>query len=85
LDTYLNGNHDRLAVIYETADPGKFSDDVEEAIGVTPDIPDRIAKQAKLKERIYNIDNAPNVKKDGSIMLSDSQYQKAKEVIGTIF
>ena len=85
LDTYLEQRHDRLAVIYETADPGKFPDDVEKAIGVTPDIPERIAKQAKLKERIYSIDNAPNVKKDGSIVLSDSQYQKAKEVIRTIF
>ena len=85
LDSYLNGNHDRLAVIYETADPGKFPDDVEKAIGVTPDIPERIAKQAGLKERIYSIDNAPNVKEDGSIMLSDSQYEKAKEVIRTIF
>ena len=85
LDTYLHGNHDRLAVIYETADPGKFPDDVEKAIGVIPDIPARIAKQAKLKERIYSIDTAPNVKEDGSIVLSDSQYQKAKEVIRMIF
>ena len=85
LGTYLNGNHDRLAVIYETADPGKFPDDVEKAIGVTPDIPERIAKQAKLKERIYSINDAPNVRDDGSIVLSDSQYQKAKEAIRTIF
>lgn len=85
MDTYLEQRHDRLAVIYETADPGKFPDDVEKAIGVTPDIPERIAKQAKLKERIYSIDNEPHVKEDGSIALSDSQYEKAKEVIREIF
>ena len=27
LDTFLGGKHERLAVIYETADPGKFPDD----------------------------------------------------------
>jgi threonine synthase len=85
LDTYLDGNHDRLAVIYETADPGKFPDDVEKAIRVTPDIPERVAKQAKLEERMYHIDNPPFIKEDGSMALSESQYQKAKEVISTIF
>ena len=52
---------------------------------MTPDIPERIAKQAKLKERIYSINDTPNVRDDGSIVLSDSQYQKAKEAIRTIF
>ncbi|MBW1783488.1 MAG: threonine synthase [Deltaproteobacteria bacterium] len=85
LDTYLHGNHDRLAVIYETADPGKFPDDVKKAIGVTPNVPERIAKQAGLKERIYPIDTPPLVKEDGSMGLSDPQYKQTKQVMKEIF
>ncbi|MFH1951411.1 MAG: threonine synthase [Pseudomonadota bacterium] len=85
LDTFLEQHHDRLAVIYETADPGKFPDDVGKAIGVTPDVPGRIAKQARLAERVYSIDPAPFIREDGSMALSDSQYLKAKEVIREIF
>jgi len=85
LDTFLEGRHDRLAVIYETADPGKFPDDVERAIGLTPHVPERIAKQAKLEERIYHIDKPPFIKEDGSMTLSDSQYQKAKEAMRATF
>ncbi|MBU0989770.1 MAG: hypothetical protein KJ823_06230, partial [Proteobacteria bacterium] len=67
------------------ADPGKFPDDVGKAIGVTPDVPGRIAKQARLAERVYSIDPAPFIREDGSMALSDSQYLKAKEVIREIF
>jgi len=44
LDTFFGGRHERLAVIYETADPGKFPDEVKKAIDVVPDVPERIAK-----------------------------------------
>jgi len=84
LDTFLEQRHDRLAVIYETADPGKFPDDVEKAIGVTPDVPERIARQATLEERIYRVDAPPMYRKDGSMALSDAQYSEAKDVIREI-
>ena len=81
LDTFFKGKHDRLAVIYETADPGKFPDDVKKAIGVTPGVPKRIAEQAELPERIYSIDDPPFIREDGSLTLSDAQYDKAKRII----
>jgi threonine synthase len=74
-----------LSVIYETADPGKFPDDVQKAIGVIPDVPERIEKQSMLQERIYTIDEAPFTRKDGSLVLSDVQYEKAKEIIRSTF
>lgn len=85
LDTYLGGNHDRTSVIYETADPGKFPDDVKKAIGILPEIPERIARQAEMDERIFHVEPPPLVKEDGSQALSEEQYQKAKEVIQSIF
>jgi len=85
LDTFLEQRHDRLAVIYETADPGKFPDDVKKAIGITPDLPERIARQATLKERIYSVGKPPLFRKDGTMALSDAQYREAKEVIREIF
>jgi threonine synthase len=85
LDTYLEKKHDRPAVIYETADPGKFPDDIEEAIGIAPEVPERIAQQATQRERIYRIDDPPDRNRDGSMILSDVQYQRAKEVMREIF
>ena len=85
LDTFLSGNHDRLAVIYETADPGKFPDDIRDAIGVVPDVPEGIAQQAGKQERIYSIDEPPEVSKDGSLTLSDAQYEKAQGIMRDIF
>ncbi len=85
LDTFLGGKHDRLAVIYETADPGKFPDDIRKAIGIVPEVPEGIARQAQKEERIYSIDEPSDVGKDGSLTLSDNQYKKAKEIIREIF
>jgi threonine synthase len=85
LDTFLGGKHDRLAVIYETADPGKFPDDIREAIGKVPDVPENIARQAQEEERIYSIEDPSDVGKDGSMTLSDAQYRKAQEIIREIF
>ncbi len=85
LDTFLGGKHDALAVIYETADPGKFPDEVQKAIGVLPEVPERIAMQAALPERIYTIDEPPFTREDGSLTLSEPQYHKAKEIIKDSF
>jgi len=85
LDTFLNGSHDRLAVIYETADPGKFPDEVKAAIGVTPKVPVRMVAQADMEERIFTVADGPHVKDDGTATLSDRQYQTATEIIKDIF
>ena len=85
LDTFLGGRHDRPAVVYETADPGKFPDDIQKAIGVVPAIPENIARQSALKERMYSIDEGPDLNKDGSMSLSDAQYEKATEIMREIF
>ena len=77
----LVGKHDRLSVIYETADPGKFPDEVQEAIGIVPGVPEGIARQAKLKERIFTVDDPPFIREDGSLTMSEAQYDTAKAII----
>lgn len=84
LDTYLEGKHDKLAVVYETADPGKFPDDVARAIGVVPPVPERMARQASLPERIYPIEDPPFVQKSGSKTFSNRQYETLKQILGDI-
>ena len=85
LDTYLGGNHNCLSVFYETADPGKFPDDVKQAIDMVPPVPPRFSAQASCVERVYSIDNPPFSKPDGSLTLSEEQYQQAKEILKGIF
>ncbi len=80
LEIYSNGNHDNLAVIYETADPGKFPDDIQKAIGLIPDPPEGMKRQAELEERIYSIENKPEESKQG-FKLSDAQVAEAKTKI----
>jgi hypothetical protein len=48
-------------------------------------VPERIAQQATQRERIYRIDDPPDRNRDGSMILSDVQYQRAKEVMREIF
>jgi len=84
LDTYLNGQHNQLAVIYETADPGKFPADIEKAINLTPQLPEGILKQANLKEKIFTIEQPPDYNKLG-LKLSDQQIKEAKAKIKQIF
>lgn len=81
LDTYLGRVHDSLAVVYETADPGKFPQDVFKAIGIYPEIPEGIRKQVSLVERTYSIESKPDITDNGSLKLSDAQIQEAKEKI----
>jgi threonine synthase len=83
LEVFNGGNYSQLAVIYETADPGKFPDDVQKAIGVTPELPKGMKKQTELKERIYSIKTKPDVK-EGALKLSDAQIKEAKEKIREI-
>ncbi|MFH1454990.1 MAG: threonine synthase [bacterium] len=75
LELFLKGNYNQTAVIYETADPGKFPDDVKKAVGIISNIPSRIKKQESLKERIY-----PILGKD-----FDSQLREVKLMMIKIF
>jgi threonine synthase len=84
LELYLEGLHDRPAVIYETADPGKFPDDVKMAIGIVPELPTGIKRQAGLEERIYSIREKPD-DTPGGLKLSQFQVIEAGKKIREIF
>lgn len=84
LERYLEGKRDCLAVIYETADPGKFPEDVRSAIGITPELPPGMKKQASLPERIYSIDSPAEETPEG-LKLSPAQTEEAKEKIREIY
>jgi threonine synthase len=72
------------AIIYETADPGKFPEDVRQAIGIVPELPEGMKRQAGLPERIYSITEPPETSVAGSV-LSAAQVKEAKEKIRAIF
>jgi len=74
----------QLSVIYETADPGKFSEDVKKAIGFEPPLPSEMKKQLSLQERIYSINSPANQTPQG-LKLTDEQVKEAKEKIAKIF
>lgn len=84
LETFLEGKHDRLAVVYETADPGKFPRDVQKAIGITPEVPGRMKDQASLPERIYRIGGEPDNTLQG-LKASEQQIQEAKRLVFNLF
>jgi len=84
LEIYLGGRHTEPAVVYETADPGKFPEDVERAIGIEPDLPPGMQRQAKMHERIYSIESAPD-QTPGGLTLSEVQVDEAKTKIKEIF
>ena len=84
LEMFLNGHHGQPAVIYETADPGKFPEDVEKAIGIIPESPPGMKRQASLKERIYCIEANPEHTLQG-LQLSNDQVEEAKAKIKEIW
>ncbi|HPB36789.1 MAG TPA: threonine synthase [Syntrophorhabdus sp.] len=84
LEVCLGGRHDEPAVVYETADPGKFPEDVERAIGVEPDLPPGMQRQATMEERIYSIESTPE-QEHGGLKLSQAQIDETKARIKEIF
>lgn len=80
LEKFTGGDHSQVSVVYETAAPGKFPEDINKAIGIVPELPIGMRKQAKLEERIYSIDNNPDVTERG-LKLSDKQISEAKSKI----
>ncbi len=84
LEDYSKGHTNHPAIVYETADPGKFPEDVKKAVGIIPPLPRGMQKQANAVERVYSIESEPDRTLNG-IKLSDSQISEAKEKIVGIF
>ena len=85
LERYTSGRHEEDAVVYETADPGKFPEDIEKAIGLRPPTPRGIVAQKKLPERVYRVGSAPDIDETGSKRMSADQYEEVKRLIKGIF
>ena len=85
LDDFFSGKHEDHAVVYATADPGKFPVDIEKAIGITPPVPEGIRAQRNLEERVYSVDSPPAVDGMGGKRMSEKQYAEAKQRIKEIF
>ena len=84
LEIYRALGDEGQAVIYETADPGKFPDDIERAIGLRPDPPPGMKRQESLPERLFTVDEAP-LTTAGGRTLSPGQIEEAKEKIRLLF
>jgi threonine synthase len=84
LESFNGGNHREPSVVYETADPGKFPDDIQKAIGITPVIPEDIKNQQHLEERIYSVDSPSFLDGKGNKRLDERQYREAREQIAAI-
>jgi len=84
LELYRSEGNAGPAVVYETADPGKFPIDVQKAIGITPEVPVGMKRQETQRERIYSITAAPGSGTAGRT-LSPGQIEEAKARIRDIF
>ena len=84
LESFTRGKHKKPSVIYETADPGKFPEDIQKAIGIDPPTPEGIKRQSTMKERIYTIESSPIIDEKGIKRMSEAQYKEAKEKIKII-
>jgi threonine synthase len=84
LELYRSWGDLSPAVVYETADPGKFPHDIAEAIGITPDPPSGMKRQASLPERIHSLTKEPH-NRAGGRTVSPGQIREAKEKIARIF
>lgn len=85
LELFFNGLHDRLAVVYETADPGKFPEDVKKAIGVIPELPPGMKRQANIEqEQIFPLLCEPDHTEQG-LRMSKNQMEEIKLLIACLF
>jgi threonine synthase len=84
-EQYSGGAHTVPAVIYETADPGKFPVDIEKAIGILPPLPEGMKRQESMPERMYEISEPPDTDDNGAKRMSMAQYAEVKDRIGKIF
>jgi len=72
-----------LALVYATADPGKFPEDVKKAIGIIPKLPKRMQEQSKFQERIFTIQSKPDQSESGKI-LSQAQKNEFRQVLADL-
>ena len=84
LEVYNDGKHTEPAVVYETADPGKFPEDIHKALGITPVIPEGILTQQHLQERIYQLDTPSATDRAGNKRLDAPQYEEMREQFAAI-
>ena len=84
-EEYKKGDHSEPAVIYETADPGKFPEDIERAIGVHPEVPEGIRRQQSLEERIFRIKTPSWTDDTGAKGMSEKQYIEVREKVKALF
>jgi threonine synthase len=84
-ELYSSENHSMPAVIYETADPGKFPEDIRKAINIEPEIPEGIRNQEKREERIYDVATQPFIDSSGAKRMSEEQYEEVKTKIKSLF
>jgi threonine synthase len=85
LESYNGGKHDFPSIVYETADPGKFPEDIQRAIGISPEIPEGIRNQSNLEERIYEVDTKPLVDGRGKKRMHAGQYTELQEKVTALF
>jgi threonine synthase len=78
LETFTGGNEPDLpAIVYETADPGKFPEDIQKAIGIDPPTPSGIVEQHDMPERVYEIAKPPVLDQAGNKRMSSEQFEEA--------
>jgi threonine synthase len=80
LERYLDGIHDFPAIVYETAHPGKFPEEIKKAIGFEPEIPEGIKRKMNLEERIIKVESEPDRTPFG-FSVSMDQIKEAKKKI----
>jgi threonine synthase len=85
LEEYNGGRHGNPAVVYETADPGKFPEDIERAIGISPEIPEGIRLQRTLPERVHELESPPLTDERGVKRMSPAQYGEVRERVSAFF
>ena len=81
LQTYLGRKNNRPAVFWQTADPSKFQDVIEQATGLRPPLTYGMAKQADLPERIFKINQPAKLTPGGGMAHSDGQYQELLKIV----
>jgi len=71
-------------VVYETADPAKFPEDVHKAIGLYPPVPDALAQLEEMPRRTIELQSEPDRGADGKLTPSQAQMDEAKELLRKI-
>lgn len=85
LEEFSGTAHASPAVVYETADPGKFPEDIQKAIGILPEIPEGMRRQESKQERVFEISTTSSIDSTGAKRMSGAQYTEVREKIRDLF